>query len=104
MANANSTTPLFPTLPQVPDKPAQAPKPAQPQAPRPLTIPGPPPRLGPTAGHSDLLVCFLKVSLTAVGRASKHADCPDVRQLVEQARWNLASAYDLIQTDRAWVA
>ena len=104
MANANSTTPLFPTLPQVPDKPAQAPKPAQPQAPRPLTIPGPSPRLGPPAGHSDLLVCFLKVSLTAVGRAARHTNCPDVRHLVEQGRWNLASAYDLIQTDRAWVA
>ena len=104
MANANSTTPLFPAPPETPGKPPQAPKPAQPQAPRPLTIPGPPPRLGPPAGHSDLLVAFLKVSLTAVGRAAKHVNCPDVRHLVEQARWNLASAHDLIQTDRAWVA
>ena len=101
MANHNSTTPLFPAPSETPGKPPQAP---QPQAPRPLTIPGPPPRLGPPAGHSDLLVAFLKVSLTAVGRAAKATNCPDVRHLVEQARWNLASAYDLIQTDRAWVA
>ena len=101
MATHNFTTPLFPAPPETPGKP---PQPLQPQAPRPLTIPGPPPRLGPPAGHSDLLVAFLKVSLTAVGRAAKATDCPDVRHLVEQARWNLASAYDLIQTDRAWVA
>ena len=101
MATANSTTPLFPSLPPTSAPLTQAPQPAQP---RPLAIPALAPRLGPPAGHSDHLVAFLKVSLTAVGRAYKAANCPDVRHLVDQARWNLAAAHDLVQSDRAWVA
>ena len=57
-----------------------------------------------TVPHSDLLVAFLKVALTASDRALLAADCPDVRSLVECAQSNLAAAYDLVQTDRSWAA
>ena len=57
-----------------------------------------------TVPHSDLLVAFLKVALTASDRALLATDCPDVRSLVECAQFNLAAAHDLIQTDRSWAA
>ena len=77
MAHANSTTPRSP------------------KAHRPYQLPFG----GPTAGHSDLLVAFLKVGLTVTGRALAATECPGVRSLVETAQENLAAARDLIVAD-----
>ena len=78
MADANSTTPHSP----------KAHRPYQ------LTLGG------HTAGHSDLLVAFLKVGLTVTDRALTATECPYVRHLVETAQENLATARDLIASDR----
>ncbi len=82
MASANSTTPLSPSTHYA------------------NTTPDP----RPSAGHSDLLVAFLKVGLSASGRALLAADCPDVVHLVGVAHENLLAAHDLIQTDRELAA
>ncbi len=82
MASANSTTTLSPSNLHTDQNPDER----------------------PNAGHSDLLVAFLKVGLSASGRALLAADCPDVRHLVEHAHENLLAAHDLIQTDREWAA
>jgi len=58
----------------------------------------------PSAGHSDRLVAFVQVALTAVDRALNSADCPDVKHLLECARLNLSGAHGLIQTDRRFAA
>ena len=80
MANLNSTTPLFPPPPN----------------------PKLPPILGEARSHSHLLVAYLKVSQTALDRAARAADCPDVKHLVERAQFNLDAAHDLVQTDMRW--
>ena len=54
--------------------------------------------------HSDVLIAFLKVALSASERALRAADCPDVAHLVERARFNLSAAHDLVQTDRRFAA
>ncbi len=82
MASANSTTTLSPSTLHTDQGPGER----------------------PSAGHSDLLVAFLKVALTASGRALLAAECPDVVHLVGVAHENLLAAYDLIQTDREWAA
>ena len=82
MASANSTTTLSPSTLHADQSPGER----------------------PSAGHSDRLVAFLKVGLSASGRALIAADCPDVTHLVQVAHRNLLAAHDLIQTDREWAA